>query len=363
VLGGAGILVLLLWRLGTNAFLDGLSVIDGGTVLVALGIGLVTTVFSAWRWCLVARGLGLRLPLVGAVADYYRALFLNAALPGGVLGDVHRAVRHGQDVGNVRRGVKAVVLERAAGQIVVFTLGLTVLLVLPSPALSHLHFGVIAQAVAAVCVVTVGAVALIRRHAGTSRCGRAAHRAVADLRKGLLGQRNGAGILVASVIVLAGHLATFLVAARAAGSSAPIAQLAPLMVLALLAMTLPVNVGGWGPREGVLAWAFAAAGLGAAQGLTIAVVYGLLAFVASLPGIGVLAVRWVAGLRAARPAVVPAPAMPAPVMEGVVMEGVVVEGVVVEGIAVEGIVVEGILVEGVVASIHRLPALSGAGKP
>jgi hypothetical protein len=120
------------------------------------------------------------------------------------------------------------------------------------------------------------------------------------------------------------------------------------MVLALLAMTLPVNVGGWGPREGVLAWAFAAAGLGAAQGLTIAVVYGLLAFVASLPGIGVLAVRWVAGLRAARPAVVPAPAMPAPVMEGVVVEGVVVQGVVVQG---------------VVVPIHRLPALSGAGKP
>lgn len=340
VLGGAGIIVLLLWRLGTDAFLDGLSVIDGGTVLAALGIGLVTTVFSAWRWCLVARGLGLRLSLGNAVADYYRALFLNAALPGGVLGDVHRAVRHGQDVGDVRRGVKAVVLERAAGQIVVFTLGLTVLLVLPSPALSHLHFGAIAQAVAAGGVVTVGAVALLRRHTGTSRCGRAAHRIVTDLRRGLLGHRNGAGILFASVLVLAGHLATFLVAARAAGSSAPIAQLAPLMVLALLAMTVPVNVGGWGPREGVLAWAFAAAGLGAAQGLTIAVVYGLLAFIASLPGIGVLAIRCVAGLRAARPAVAATATMPAAVTTMPATD-----------------------VPGLVAPIHRLPALSAAGTP
>lgn len=103
--------------------------------------------------------------------------------------------------------------------------------------------------------------------------------------------------------MLAGHLATFLVAARAVGASAPIARLVPLMVLALLAMTLPVNIGGWGPREGVSAWAFGAAGLSATQGLTIAVVYGLFAFVASLPGAGVLFVRWITRLRPARPRV------------------------------------------------------------
>jgi hypothetical protein len=49
-----------------------------------------------------------------------------------------------------------------------------------------------------------------------------------------------------------------------------------------------VNIGGWGPREGVAALAFGAAGLGAAQGLTVAVVYGVLAFVAGLPGAVVL---------------------------------------------------------------------------
>ncbi|MGJ3561879.1 hypothetical protein ACR6C2_41015 [Streptomyces sp. INA 01156] len=30
-------------------------------------------------------------------------------------------------------------------------------------------------------------------------------------------------------------------------------------------MALPLNVGGWGPREGVAAWAFGAAGLGAGR--------------------------------------------------------------------------------------------------
>jgi hypothetical protein len=56
-------------------------------------------------------------------------------------------------------------------------------------------------------------------------------------------------------------------------------------------MGLPVNVGGWGPREAVSALAFGAAGLGASQGLTAAVVYGILTLVASLPGVAVLIFR------------------------------------------------------------------------
>jgi uncharacterized membrane protein YbhN (UPF0104 family) len=62
-------------------------------------------------------------------------------------------------------------------------------------------------------------------------------------------------------------------------------------MLVLLAMVLP-SVGGWGPREGAAAWVFGAAGLGAAQGIATAVVYGVLVFVACLPGGVVLVVAW-----------------------------------------------------------------------
>ncbi|NEC83193.1 flippase-like domain-containing protein, partial [Streptomyces sp. SID7958] len=125
-LAGLAILAVLMWRLGTGVFLDGLRRIDGPALLAALALGLVTTVFSAWRWSLVSRGLGIRLPLGRAVADYYRALFLNAALPGGVVGDVHRAVHHGRSTGDLGRGVRAVVLERTAGQLALFAAGAAV---------------------------------------------------------------------------------------------------------------------------------------------------------------------------------------------------------------------------------------------
>jgi uncharacterized membrane protein YbhN (UPF0104 family) len=302
VIGGLAIVGLLVWRLGTAAFLDGLRVIDGPTVLVAVGIGLLTTVFSAWRWSLVAGGLGVRLPLRAAVADYYRALFLNAALPGGVLGDVHRAVRHGKDSGDVGRGVRAVVLERSAGQLVV--VGVAVPMLLAGPLVPGVRWGTFGPAAAvgaaALAVFVLLALLVFLRRHGSSWFDRAFRATASDLRRGLLARGNWAGILLSSALVLAGHLATFLLAARVAGSSAPVGTLLPLMMLALLAMALPLNVGGWGPREGVAAWAFGAAGLGAAQGLTTAVVYGLFAFVASLPGAAVLITRWIARLRADR---------------------------------------------------------------
>jgi uncharacterized membrane protein YbhN (UPF0104 family) len=313
ILGGVGILALLLWRLGTGAFLDGLRVIDGPALALASGIGVTTTVFSAWRWCLVARGLGLRLTLRGAVADYYQALFLNAALPGGVLGDVDRAVRHGRDEGDVGRSVRAVVLERTAGQMVLLAVGVSVLLTVPSPVLSQLHRHGAAVAIAGVSAAAAGGLLLIalrRLRRSELRVAASVRTGYAEIRTGLLARRTWPGVALASTVVLAGHLATFVVAARAAGSGAGLTRLTPLMLLALLAMSLPVNIGGWGPREAVTAWAFGAAGLSATQGLTIAVVYGVLAFVAALPGAMVIVVR---AARRLRPrASVAAPVSPAP---------------------------------------------------
>nr|WP_243762612.1 lysylphosphatidylglycerol synthase transmembrane domain-containing protein [Streptomyces sp. Tu 3180] len=295
-LAGAAVLVVLLWRLGTGAFLDGLRRIDGPTLLAALGIGLVTTVFSAWRWALVARGLRIRLPLGPAVADYYRALFLNAALPGGVLGDVHRAVRHGRSTGDLGRGVRAVVLERTAGQLALCAAGTVVLLTAPSPVRDEVRH---AAPLAGLAALGACAVALaLRMNRTPSRRRRALRGALAEAREGLLSRRNAPGVLVSSLVVLAGYVAMFVLAARVVGAGASVTELLPLAVLALLAMGLPLNVGGWGPREGVTAWAFGAAGLGAGRGLAVAVVYGVLSLVASLPGVAVLVARWYAGLRA-----------------------------------------------------------------
>ncbi|GAB2330565.1 lysylphosphatidylglycerol synthase transmembrane domain-containing protein [Streptomyces variabilis] len=300
-LGGVVILAVLFWRLGTGAFVDGVRRIDATTLAAALGIGLVTTVLSAWRWALVARGIGIRLPFGAAVADYYRALFLNAALPGGVLGDVHRAVRHGQDAGDLGRGVRAVVLERTAGQLALFAAGGAVLLTMPSPVRDQMRA---AAPLAGLGLVGACAVVLALRmdRAEAGRKPRVVRGMLGEARQALFSRTTAPGVLVSSVVVLAGYVAVFVLAADVAGAGASVAELLPLALLALLAMSLPLNVGGWGPREGVAAWAFGAAGLGAGRGLTVAVVYGVLSLAASLPGAVVLVARWYVATRVRRTA-------------------------------------------------------------
>lgn len=299
IAGALGILAVLVWQLGTQAFLDGLREVDASGVAAALVIGFATTVFSAWRWCLVARRLSLRLSLWGAVSEYYRALFLNGVLPAGVLGDVNRAVQHGRESGDVLRGVRAVVLERTAGQVVVIGASVAVVLSTPSvvpPAVDEVvMIAGIAVVVLTVAAIVTGMTAGKHWIHSTSKWRRGFAVTLADLRMGLLTRETWPGVSLLSVATLAGHLALFVVAARAAGVTAPVGELLPLMILALLAMGLPLNIGGWGPREGVCALLFGAAGLGPAQGVTVAVVYGVLAFVASLPGAGVLFARSAAG--------------------------------------------------------------------
>jgi uncharacterized membrane protein YbhN (UPF0104 family) len=271
----AGTIAILLWRLGTGPFLAGLRTIDGPSLAAAAGLAGLTTLCCAWRWRTVARGLGVELPLGAAVAAYYRSLFLNVTLPGGVLGDVHRGLTHGRRTHDVGRGLRAVAWERSAGQLVQAVLTLAVLLALPSPVQRVVPFVALALLVAAVAVA----------------CAIRAWRRLRSEARALLARRAWPAIACASALVVAGHALTFLIAAHTAGAGAPASRMLPLALLVLLAGALP-NVGGWGPREGVTAWAFAAAGLGASRGVATAVVYGVMVFVATLPGAAVLAAGW-----------------------------------------------------------------------
>ncbi len=263
---GVAVLVGLLCWLGTGPFLAGLRLIDAPALAAALAIGVLTTVCAAWRWSLVAGGLGVRLPLREAVAHCYRAIFLNATLPGGILGDVHRAVRHGRDVGDVGRGIRAVVWERMAGQVVLVAVAAVLLFAFPSPVRPFLPLR----------RLPVGPSTGHRRVGRTPRAARPAYlgRGPARLRAGggraprdLPGGRTHGGF---------DRPADPAVAADPAG---------------------PARDGGAGerrrvrPREGVAAWAFAAAGLTAAEGVATATVYGALVLVASLPGAAVLLAR------------------------------------------------------------------------
>lgn len=287
----AAILGVLAWRVGTGPFLDGLRRVDAASLAAATGLAVLTTVCCAWRWRVVARGLGVDLPLGGAVAAYYRSLFLNVTLPGGVVGDVHRGISHGRQTRDVGLGLRAVAWERSAGQAVQVVLTVAVLLVAPSPVRAAMPF------VAGALLVGLAAAVVSARWwpaRGSSRLARLRRAAARDLCAGLLVRRAWPVVVLTSALVVAGHALTFVIAAHTAGATVPLSQLVPLALLVLAAAALP-NIGGWGPREGMTAWAFAAAGLGASLGIATAVAYGVMVLVASSPGAVVLLVAWAQG--------------------------------------------------------------------
>jgi glycosyltransferase 2 family protein len=271
LMGGAAVLVALMWRLGAEPFVAGVRATTVQAIAATLIIVAGTTVCCAWRWQLVARGLGVDVPLGEAVAAYYRSQFLNSVLPGGVLGDVHRGVSHGRTTGEMRPVLLSVAWERVVGQVVQVAAGLVVVLVL-WPALDTRSSGVLtAVAAAGVCAAVVVITALSAR--------------------GVLDSAAVPAVLGTSILAATGHALVFMVAADAAGVSAPTTTLLPIALVVLVAAAVPVNVAGWGPREGVAAWAFAAVGLGAATGATVAVTYGVLSLVATLPGAVLLFLR------------------------------------------------------------------------
>jgi uncharacterized membrane protein YbhN (UPF0104 family) len=282
-----GVTVLwFLWRqLGSAPFREGLRAITWPAVAGAVTLTALTTVCSAWRWRVAAQALGVGIGLPSAVGAYYRSLFLNSVLVGGVLGDVHRGVTHGRRAGDVARGLRAVAWERLYGQVIQAVLTAGVLLTLPSPVRPALPYLLAAVAGVAGCAALVVRCAARR---GGSRLARTAQAVSDDLRCGLLARDVWPQLTLASVLVFAGHTATFVIAARTAGCTAPLGELVALLMVVQTAVVIPLGVGGWGPREGVAAWAFAAAGLGAATGVTVTTLYAVLMLVAVAPGAGLL---------------------------------------------------------------------------
>jgi uncharacterized membrane protein YbhN (UPF0104 family) len=304
---GAAILAVVLWQTGITPVVTGLRSLDAWTLALGVALAVPSTVACAWRWHIVSRELGVRVDLGPAVVSCYRAQFLNSTLPGGVLGDVHRGVVHGLDHGDAVGGVRAVAWERLAGQVVQAVIVVVVLMLVPSPV------GSATPAVVGVLILVILAVVLVAQHVPSpeppSLMGRMLLAIRDDVWRLVMVRHAWPGVVLASTVALGFYFATYLLAAHAVGVTASALTLLPVVLLVFCAAALPLNLAGWGPREGMAAWGFGAAGLGAGQGVATAVAFAAIVLVANLPGALVLLVV-AARRRRARPVPPPLPEEP-----------------------------------------------------
>lgn len=284
---GPVVLIVLLLALDPAEVLARLSSVHLGWAGLAVLIGIAQTFLSAWRWRYTAGRLGLDLPFVSALAEYYLAVFLNQVLPGGVLGDATRAWRHASRSGfgtsSAGSAMRAVLLERASGQLVMAFVALGSACVI----LWRMHPSMLAPLGAAGVLSALAAVMTARRLAGAAGGTAPSSLVPRILRDARLALWDGPAVVVqltTSMLIVGSYVLTYLIAARAVGIEAPFVELAPLVAPVLLAMLIPLSIGGWGLREGAAAAMWVAVGMSAAEGVAISVAYGVIVLIGTLPG-------------------------------------------------------------------------------
>ena len=271
-----GVLAVLLYFMDSQAIFARLANAD----LLWLGAALLAltalTFLMARRWQATVHLLGLDLGYTRAVMEYYLAQLLNLVLPGGVVGDVSRAVRLRKD-GDMVLAAQSVLIERLIGQTSLFTVMflafLAAMLVpdgLPWPAWT---WGILAIGV---CV----AVVLLGMAFGRNRIGR-------FIRLTLRVLRRVQQLILSTLIVLL-IVFSFYACAAATGTVLPAAAWFTLIPLVLTSMLIPLSVGGWGWREGAAAALFPIAGASADAGVATGIAYGAMMLIAALPAVFVL---------------------------------------------------------------------------
>lgn len=264
---------------------------SAGWGVLALAISTLQIMLCAWRWQFTAGLIDVPLRFAYALREYYLALLVNQLLPGGVLGDAGRAHRHARQAHSRGHAWRAVIIERASGQVAVALLTLTTLLLSP---LWHNALGkplLTAVVLSVVLLLGVGIASwrLLRHRFSVwlEQLPRWCQALSRDVKRGLLRRGVWHWQLLSSLVIVVSYGLVMVCAARAIGVEMPALQLLALTPVLLLAMLIPFSVAGWGLREGAAAGVWALVGLPPAQGVAVSLAYGVLVLLASLPGIWV----------------------------------------------------------------------------
>jgi uncharacterized membrane protein YbhN (UPF0104 family) len=287
--GSLLVLAAVLAWLDPGAVFGQMVVLSPSWLALAVLVGVLQTLLSAWRWRYTTQRIGLALSPSRAVSDYFLASFFNQVLPGGVMGDAWRAQRHARVSGRAGAAWRAVIIERTSGQVVVAATTVAVLMITPAwrRVVAGLEAPLAAWAAGLMLfLVPIGLFLGLRP-------GFAALLAAFgdDLRRALLARSAWPRQLAASALIVASYALCFALAGWSIGVDAGLGQMMALAPPILLAMLIPLSVAGWGFREAAAASAWMALGLPAEQGAAVSMTYGLVMLVAAAPGALVLVCR------------------------------------------------------------------------
>ncbi len=267
---------------GVRASLAAASPADLGLALAAF---LLIPVLGGLRWWAVLRGLGLR-SRVGEVTTIFSVASVVSQFLPSVAGDGFRVwltTRRGNLFGVA---LQSVFLER-----VVMLLALLTLALATAPLLAArtgqagavwMFAALLAGGVAGLSVLMAAdclPAGVLRLRPMQSLAGAAAQT------RALVLSRWGLRVAVASIVANLNFVLAAVLLGRALDLAATPLDFLAIMPAVTLATTLPLSLGGWGVREGVLVLLLGHIGVPAGEALALSMLYGLGGVLCGLPGL------------------------------------------------------------------------------
>jgi uncharacterized membrane protein YbhN (UPF0104 family) len=251
VLAGVALLALVVWYVDPRALARSLAGVNPWLFAGAVGIAILSNVFSALRWSAIVRDLNLQVKTTAILLLYFRAVTANMMLPGSVVsGDVLRSYQLSRIGPNpLATSGWSVFLDRFSG--------LWILCAMSALAAAALGFWGYAAILAAAFLAPLLPIPLPRN------------------------LRNGRPILIRSAwyscVVQLFAAGTLWVCAQSIGLSVSyglmLAAAAPIFIMA----ALPIGVAGFGAREAAAVAVLGYAGVPADQAFLVGLLYGLAA--------------------------------------------------------------------------------------
>lgn len=277
----------VLYQLDVGTVLEAVASPSPALLAGACAIVGLQFIIGATRWFLLIQGTGAPLSPWQTFRILLVAMFFNQALPGSLSADTVRIwliSRHGLPLA---RAASTVLLDRTAGLISLLTLlvvtSVTVAKVAPDPHLGTLGFLVVGGALLLLFMGLSSAdwiADLIEDH----RYGRPLATMLRDSRVlWRAGYRSAIVILLSYLLHTTSALGLWLVF-KAIGVEVDFMMVLGVLPLVILATLLPISVGGWGVREGVMVAVFPLIGMAPEQALAASLLWGLSVIVAVLVG-------------------------------------------------------------------------------
>jgi uncharacterized membrane protein YbhN (UPF0104 family) len=276
VVSGLLLYMALNWvNIGTVA--SRLSELDPHWLILGLLVPLIQTFLLSLRWQTIISRCGSDLPLGQLFRVSMIAQFFNQTLPSSIGGDAMR-IWHAARQTDWRIATYSVIVDRVVG---VTALAMIVTACLPwtlelvrNPvgrgALLLIGFGCIGGGLVFVGLAS-DRLHVLQRWAPTRHLA-----ATATVALGILRSRGAFARIFGLSFLLHGLTAVLAwCAARSIGAELSLLYALFLVLPVVLIATVPISVGGWGVREGVMVAAFGYAGLPPSDGLIVSLLFGV----------------------------------------------------------------------------------------